>query len=417
MTQPTSSPAADEARTYRIPAEAMGDLDRRFNQIVRRAAKLGVPAPTYTIVGEDRVEAADVPGVFSVVNLVQVQGEGPKFAGWEMVAVIDRDPSNSTDLNLVTAFGTEADPAWYTMPERCDHCGVASRGRRFLVVVDHEDGERKVVGTKCLRDFLGHTSPEAIASWVEFLAALDGEMEQRESAPAGSVLEYRYDPQTFLAYVLAAMGEYGWTSRAKARDEDRVATVDEATSWMTGALGLRRLAPKEPRPRLATQDEIDEAAKVLAWGRTLTPGQERSDYLDNLAVAAAKTDWRAKDLGIGGSMVVGYRKAMDLIKERAAEAEAKAQSSHVGQVGERLMLEGVVEFSLPIDGDYGVSTLTKVRTDDGDLLVWFASGSVHSGKVPGVGTRIRGKATVKGHDEYRGEAQTKVNRWNWEKVA
>lgn len=406
-----------EIRTYRIPTEAMGDLERRFNQIERRAAKLGVPAPTFCVVDTDRVEQADRPGVFSVVNLVQVQGEGPKFAGWEMVAVIDRDPQNPTDANLVTAFGTEADPAWYTMPERCDHCGVNNRGRRLLVVVDHEGGERQIVGTTCLRDFLGHTSPEAIASWVEFLAGLDEEMVQREQAPAGEGVEYRYDPTTYLAYVLATMGEYGWVSRAKARDEERTATADEALSWMTGALGLRRIFSGETRPRFATEAEETEAAEVLAWGRTLTPGEERSDYLDNLAVVAHKTDWRVRDLGIGGSMVVGYRKAMDLIRERDAEAETKAQSSHVGQVGERLELEGVVEFSLPIDGDYGVSTLTKVRTDEGNLLVWFASGTVESGRAPALGDCIRGKATVKAHDEYRGEAQTKVNRWKWEEVA
>ncbi len=148
-------------RGYRIPNENLGALDAKFAKLARRAAKLGVEAPTATHLA---VETVETRGAIYTYTWVAVTGVAPKFAGWTLTAVIELDREEPDTPNVVHVVTGEADPAWRTLAEQCDHCHVAARGRKQLVVVTHDDGTRKIVGTTCLKDFLGHAAPDAIAS-------------------------------------------------------------------------------------------------------------------------------------------------------------------------------------------------------------------------------------------------------------
>ena len=64
------------------------------------------------------------------------------------------------------------------------------------------------------------------------------------------------------------------------------------------------------------------------------------------------------------------------------------------------------------DGEYGTSELVSMTDTEGNVLKWFASGRANSddGKQVTVGSTYTLVATIKGHGEYRGVTETKVNR-------
>ena len=59
-----------------------------------------------------------------------------------------------------------------------------------------------------------------------------------------------------------------------------------------------------------------------------------------------------------------------------------------------------------VESNFGTSTLHIMRTDEGNMLVWFATGSTDLEPDK----RYRIKATVKAHREYKERKQTMVNR-------
>lgn len=90
-----------------------------------------------------------------------------------------------------------------------------------------------------------------------------------------------------------------------------------------------------------------------------------------------------------------------------AEPARKAASYWLGSVGQRVAVQGVVEFTrLIYQGDgsgYDPDRwLNKIRTDDGAVVSWFTTKGLKEGR------RVIGTATVKKLDEYQGEKQTLV---------
>lgn len=395
---------------YRIPDQNLDDLNAKFAKLVARADKLGVEPPTLTVVGTD--ETTDESGAVQGWTLVTVAGEPPKFAGWSLTATIELD--HDGDMNVVRAVpGAATDPAWRTMSERCDHCHVDSRGRLKLIAVTHDDGHVAVVGSTCLRDFLGHQSPEALAAYASWLTEFDPEDFTDPDKTPGSREELRVEPVTFLGWTIRSMAEHGWVSRGVAWEYDRTATADDAFGLWLLASGRVRPARNEVRPAPLTDTEKAEAAAVLAYGMSIDPAVD-NDYLANLRAVAAKTGWNHGHIGVGASMVTAYRREQGRLIERKARAAAAAGSEHFGAEKQRLELTGTVTFVREYPGDYGTRAMVKLTTTDGNVAVWWAS---DASNAPAQGDVVTGKATVKRHDTYEGVAQTEVTRFAWSHTA
>lgn len=413
----------NEDGTYTIPDENLAGLQAKIAKLAKRADKLGVPAPTCTVVetfDEEITESVDGPygshggfrptGLFARKHLVAVTGEAPRYAGWALTAVIEMDHEEgradggpgepSANVVGVVPDAAEADvhvDVWRTLDERCDHCGVNNRNRSKLVVVTHEDGTQKIVGSTCLKDFLGHTSPDAIASWAQWLADLDDVVSEYEESFNGG--EIRYDPEVVLAYTRRAIKAHGWTPRSAAQFGQN-ATADHVFDLLHPGKG-------DTRPEEVTAAERAEAAELMAWAQGLSLD---NDYLANLQAVASKLSVRRKHLGILVSLPAAYDRAQGREIERKAKAETAAASKHFGTVGERLDIEGTVTFTREFPG-YAYNSppkaLVKILTTEGNVATWWCS---NASKAPKMGDKVAGKATVKEHDTYEGSEQTVVTR-------
>lgn len=391
-----------EPRTYRIPAENRGELAAKFEKLAKRAERIGVPAPTFTVV---ETESRVVDGQVFEADIITVDGEAPRYAGWGLLGTIELDheePDTPNVVGIVPGLDIEIDPEWRATGDRCDHCGVANRGRSKLVIVEHETGERKIVGTTCLRDFLGHTAPDAIAAWCEMLAELDDEVREFEESRGGG--ETRFDPEAYLAFVARSIRENGWVSRGSAGWTD-TATADDAATEMRLAFGgqLPKGMTEADRPAPPTEAELTAAREAIAWGRE----QSGSSYLDNVAAVCQKGSIRHKHFGIIASVVASHQKAQARWIEEKARREAQKDSEHFGEVKDRVEIAGTVTFVRFFDGDYGTRALVKILTDEGNMVTWWCS---NADNAPAQGDKVSGKATIKGHDVYEGVAQTTITR-------
>ena len=392
---------------YRIPEGNLEELKSRIAGLAKRAGKLGVPAPTLEVLGHEDVEGIDWERTvdpsfpFKVVERfyrVEVAGEAPKFAGWELAGVLQQEEAGVVvrgvpGIELPARF-REEDPA------RCDHCGLR-RYRKNTFVVRRED-EYKQVGSDCIKDFLGHADPEALAAFLEHW----GRLAEEAGEYGGGGWTSRAHPslETVLAYAAGAVRQFGYVSRTAAQDRPELIPT---SSRVGDNLDPFRSQKLEPRDRIAPDAEL--AGKAADWYRTVLAERAESDFDHNLKVLLAGTQAAPKNWGYLCYVPAGYLRHLEREAEREARRRQEAAgfqgSRHVGKVGERLELDVTVLSVRAFDGSqWGTSYLTKLLDVEGNLLIWWASKEIEEGRA------VRVKATVKRHEVRGGVQQTVISR-------
>ena len=370
-------------------------LEEKIAKLNKRARRLHVPEITFEVIARGERE---VNGGESKVRTVTVRivGNVPCLeGGWQFVGSVEHlDGENlihGDDERL--AVYRNASPV-------CDHCKKV-RSRKKTVIVENADGEIAQVGASCMKDFFGYYSnPEYLIDYVAEFKGLDG--------GSGRVEGYA-TIQDVMAAAVAAVRVYGW--KALSAYGPGLATA----SIVGYKIGFYRIpTDKVGREILDTINAVEvgpadyEAGdEIIAWAQSVDPSSS-GNYIQNLRVVCQLDVISSKHLGLACSAVSAKAKAdeRDIIR-REAKVE-RAASEWIGEIGERLDVSATVKFIREIDGDYGISFLISMVTDDGNVLKTFNSGKF--GRRAKVGDRFVGKATVKDHKTYNDARETMLTR-------
>lgn len=156
------------------------------------------------------------------------------------------------------------------------------------------------------------------------------------------------------------------------------------------------------------------AGKVVGKWKEYTP-----EYAEKLeAKRRAKAEAQARQYAEEQAQREAEQKAKEeaerIEKERveAQEKARKAISQHIGQIGDKIDLDVVLEkrawFDVPSFRGFGTDTMYvfTFRDQQGNALVWKTG----VGLVYETGTKVHLTGTIKEHNEYDGEKQTVLTR-------
>jgi hypothetical protein len=394
--------------TFEIPDENLPRFSAKMAALAKRARRIGCAAPAY-VIGEPRDvrrTEQDLDGtIFTMVvtvYAVTVSGESPRINGWTFAAVLDHEG----ELPIIRTIGVPVPERFRTARSVCEHCNTFRR-RRETFVLSHEDGRYIQVGRSCLKDFLGHPSPEQLAGAAEILSeAMGSGGEFGESTGRGMP-----SAEVYLATVACVIRHFGWVPKSKASDDEwagmgQTATASVALGWLEDRFeAIKKGTPcKSPMP---SDEDKARAKAATAWAVALgDDGRALSDYEANVKAAAKREAISRKTTGIIASIIPTWD------RENAQRASI-VTSVHVGKVGERLRgLRVTVERVVPIESElYGTSYLNIMRDESGNAITWKASG-----KALETGAAYTLTGTVKRHSEFRGRAQTDLTRCKAERV-
>lgn len=396
MTEPT---------VYDIPAENYTTLSDKLAKLSKRAVKLGFAPIVLTVVREEMREVADeITGVARLEKHIHVTvtGDAPKLNGWTFVATIHHAGEAG---NIILAVAGQEVPAAYrdATPEWCDHCKT-SRRRNDTYVVRHDDGRTAQVGSTCLKDFLGHADPQALASMAELLAGLDGVvLSFGEGNGSG---EAYFDLAGFLALTASVIEQDGWLSKTKAYEQGLTGAATANIVWGL-ALDPRDQVKrsryggieKDYRP---TDAHVKLAIDAAEWARVWTADPGDNDYKANLRVVCNMDYVERRTAGLAASIVSVYQREMQKEVEKALKGESP--SEHVGSVGEKL--SGLVLTLTGCnfhEGFYGTSAIHNFVDASGNVFSWFCTTGEQKFDI---GQTVTVNATVKGHKVYRDTKQT-----------
>ena len=360
-----------------IPRYRADDVIEAWKELCKKAKRLRCtppPEPTFK----------DIKHRGEVTAKVKVTIADKRIAlpgGWKLVAKVDfagGRPVTSVLPGFEFRFTRRKDK------NGCDHCHH-KRNRNVCYIVENTKGTRKQIGSKCVKDFLGHDPSQIIKHSDLVIELLDGFSEERwgSGIPPYETLE------NYLTHVAAAIRLQGYRSHARFD----YPTSDQAYEWMTDhkdALNWQAAV----KPVLKDSAKIAKAA--IAFAKRIKPD---SSFLDNL-----------KNIAINGAFLFNQKGFAAYIVQHylTNKPDDSPDNGYFGTVGERkktivAKVEGVHGFS----GAYGDGRIVKFRTvQDSKLLTWFCTASVDI--VPG--KEYTFSATIKSHEQFRGTSQTIVTR-------
>jgi len=423
---PRRNPSSTEARAFTIPEENLHELQVKFDRITRRARKLKLDPPVLTIdstptvrryqsqMGGENAMWAEMKEGEAVkqgwrlkvrrFHTVTLTGRSPVLpGGWELAAVLTR----VEDGNLIASTGKHEIPKRYRDTESvCDHCQL-NRRRNETFLVTNETGSWHQIGRNCIGDFLGsHTmNPDAIVAMAEMLAsALSAASEAEENLGGGSNYEKEWSLDEVVAYSVAVIGKLGFVSAKRAEETGQFRTSGIVMQHMRPSpMDLKDMRKNDPPGHIVPTDaDYATAEKIIEWAAANTGD---SDFDHNMRLLAKHRFADRRTLGIAVYLAEGYDRTQRAAKEAR---EPRIESQYVGTVGDRMILALTVKSTRVMPpSEWGVSTLVMFRDEAGNSLKWFATGDRSDWND---GDVVTVKATIKGHEEYKGAKQTMLTR-------
>ena len=433
-TQPTNEP-----EKFVVNKDELGYINTKLEKLNRRALKLGLEPMVLTVLHEFN-EVTHEEGVEFTTKKAEITivGKPPKIAGWTFIATVEPIETETGDeKNLINKMpGTPVEvPVEYRTASmfQCDHCHT-KRQRNEIFVIQHDNGEFRVVGRQCIKDFMGyHASPEGLVrmaqEWSNFVA------EVRDGLGGGGHGEIRVNLNEFLFRAAYFVNTHGYHNSSEL---DAYGSSVPVTKWATfNTFDIPEKARKtDPyygffynsdgttpgnfgmgtgmqigRKRVKTMNEEEyQAAKTLASEArahicSLVEGDEDklNDYLYNMKSIMQMKYIAQRHAGYAASVFVVYLKHLGKEKEIT---EAR-KSEFVGTPGDKIEFEAKLIDVRCFDGVYGPGKILFFGDANGNRYKWFTKGNTTS--VP-VGTLVKIKATIKKHDEYNGYKSTVITR-------
>lgn len=423
-----------EARAFTVPEENLRELQVKFDRIIKRAKKLKVDPPVLTVDSTPTTKRYQFNPMDSIdpdadrkVRLYDLKEGEPVKQGWRLkvrrfytVTLTGRSPvlpggwqlaavlTRVEDGNLIASTGKHEIPKRYRETEsQCDHCQL-NRRRNETFLVTNEAGAWRQIGRNCIGDFLGSHSmnPDLIVAMAEMLASAISAAEESENelGGGGSNYEKEWSLDEVVAFSVAVIGKLGFVSAKRAEESGRPSTRSIVMTHMRPTpFDLREMRKNDPPGHIVPTDaDYETAEKIIDWAAANTGD---SDFDHNMRMLAKHRFADRRTLGIAVYLAEGYDRTQRSAKEAR---EPRVESQYVGTVGDRVVMTLTVKSTRVMPpSDWGVSTLVMFRDEAGNSLKWFASGDRSDWKE---GDVVTVKATIKGHEEYKGSKQTMLTR-------
>ena len=368
----------------------------KIDQINARAQAKGLEGGyTYTV--ETREDEK------SQWQVLSVSGEPVKANGWTLVASVSWEGETPITSMVPGYEGPIIDRA--TLDGHCDICN-ADRQRSHVIVCEHPQEGRKVVGGQCVKDLLGHDYSVLLFPSTDDLAR---DFEGGFGAPQA------YTPAAIIQVSIAATKAWGWVSRSAAHAYQQ-ATADRVTQgpgeWEKIATDRRsnyqdKADAAKALGLLEDPETLAAVPQVIAWAQALP---QTSEFNINLSALASQEWVSSKRIGVLAYAFTGWVRSQEREAQRkAAQADKpEVNNAPLGQVKDKVTFEATITGVKYIEGDYGTTTLVKFSLPSGQIASWFASNTWIEEKHLGIQVAVKG--TVKGTSEFRGDTETQVTR-------
>lgn len=365
---------------YTIPVVNWDRFEERMMELNKKCVKIGATPVSYKV-HEHLLEKKNMYG--EVIQhesfVVTIDGVSPRFKGWEFVATIEH-----TDNGNIIRSIKEVPESFRNVEPHCEHC-KSKRTRRDTFILQDENGYYAQIGRSCIRDFLGHVSPEHIAAIESFIHSI-----RSQEVPEYGRVKQHTSLEAFSVYCAQLILNEGYVSKN-----------NKFGKTPTGARAFGEMNETDKTKKISLSQKADEIAKkAIEWNKERI-GQDQFGH--NMKMVFQKDIIHMRDFGFVSFGIFEYMKNQGELPEK----EKKKPSEFVGIVGERIEFKNIlVQSKNEFDGHYQAKFYIYVLKDESNnTIVWKTANAALE-----MLSRIDFKATVKAHTIWKDQKQTEVSR-------
>jgi hypothetical protein len=393
----STTPQPYETWEYVLTATELSATLEKIEKLNNRCAKRGIPGGlTVEYREETRTRTNDIGLELEyVVYPTKISGIAPQLSGWQFIATIDSDPYAGiivrTYPGIHSIDRTDIREGW------CDHCKTTRYRKQTYVMFNLDTREQIQVGSSCIKDFTGWTalpvSLDRLTSEVEEMA---------EHYGSGG---YDYTTKTVLSIAWACVQKWGFV---RSGDYDNTPTVQRVRDVLnppkTGRNPDYQYLADLATIRAYAETMPAKAIEIAQWVVSDDFNGD-SEYVLNLKSIIGADKVSSRNYGLLCSAPQAWARWQE--KTLIRKVEDKPVSEWQGEIKSAIEITATIESIRYIDGDYGVTTLYKLRDAAGNLFEWFASRDTLGEDT---GTVWSFTATVKAHKEWQGHKTTAITR-------
>jgi len=348
-------------------------------------------------------------GVFyRTVNVELVEfnlaGTPPKINGWTFFGKVALEKTESGNhRNILFEIPDRTIPEKYrSSGNDCEHCGH-NRQRKHVFILGHDDGRFMQVGRSCLKDFIGHGSPEVIADMMDSAMKyiVDWEFSEFEKGNES----YDLGLEHYMTCVCAAVREGGrFITKKECRESCSGCgyTADDALGIVVNPVD------KELGIYRTTESDNSKAKEILEW---FSGYDSDSNFIYNLKTIVNRGYVQEHELSMFA--------ALYSVWERSGKQTSTFKKGPVvvnefcGQIGNKIEKTGKFLKSIQYESQFGIGFIYKFMDADGYIFVWFTSCMLQEMEY---GDNVSFSGKIKDHKHYGTEKQTVLTRCKVSKV-
>lgn len=413
--------------TFWIPADNISVLDQKIKKINKIVEKLKKSYPeenidyaSYVIEEEQKRKVSKDDGLDDIFRIdewisyfkVKVTGSVPRLGGWNFVARIlhSSDDAGQPMNTILSVPGRDVADKFRNVDQKCEHCNQ-NRARKDTFILHHPEKGYSQVGSSCLADFIGHVSPQQMASYLTLIKDLssdDGE------ATEGVLRGKRYTELAKLSGVAAfVVDKFGYVSQKTSNEKDVPSTKSIVYQLMT----LTKEEKDNPKNKYIkayvelTPEEreyyYNSGSEAIDWAKKLSEQEKVSDFDWNLASTAHNSFVDPRAFGIATYIPQAHKRYLDQERGIQEEAKIRAVNKPVNYVvGQKFAAPVTLTSVRPMQTNYGTTYLHFFVDPTGRTLVWYSS----NGSISEPGSLITIQGTVKDFKIYNGKEQVVITR-------
>lgn len=391
--------------TYTILNSMSEEICKKIKHIVKKCEKNHID---YTFnVSEPYTKLVKVNDESFEVCLVDLNLDVTfKFNGWCSLGMVQRKDG------IVQCYFSNADliKQYKDTDFHCDHCHKKVH-RSSVVILEHNNGERKVVGTSCVKEFTSGLDGNLIAEvndYMNILKMRDSELRCLMQGEDNADVFFEshgvktYDVADIVSAAKRLIDKYGFEPSSSYN-----------ATW-------KFIMDEYDRTKIE-----NEAADAVEWIKSLSEDDvTKSSYLFNLKQIIDAGYCTARHFGFLASLIPSYRKSeykrlLDLKKNNGKVSE------YVGNVGDKISVKVKYVNTYSYDTNFGSANIHLFMDDSGNIFKWstgsrleFTVKDNHANYSQwyyldkGATIQLTGK--IKDHSEYRNQKQTVLTRCKYE---
>lgn len=388
-------------QTFWVHESFIETIEKKLAQLNKRARKLGNEESSFKIIGEKfstfrtekGVELLDI--ILRYVE-IEISVFDVKLPDWIFIARRD----HAFEIPVILAMnGAPIKNEWYDIPSICEHCGHQRRRKVTYVIQNEKTLEYKIIGSSCLKDFLGHKNIDRIVSlyacYQDFFQWIQSHTNIIDKDSARSSGNY-IDVIKVLALSSYFINKFGYVKNA-GPDEQQYSTS-------TSDHVREQLWPNSKTVRVYPTDEDYEIAqKTIEY---FQEAQNISSYFINLKSILSESQVKSRYINMIVSAPAVYLRT---VKPKEEKKEAK-EYEYMALEPRRIKKADVTVLDIKKMGSYnfGFTRYLVWFEYKTHLLIWWSTDIDETIYEPG--KCIKMSFSIEENKEYKGVKQTRISR-------